>query len=49
MGERLMPPVDELFSPHFASWWRNLFENPVTVQFDHRVLVRPSLPVRGRC
>lgn len=47
MGGRLAPPTDELFSPAYAKyadksdiWWRNLFENPTTVQFDHRVLVR---------
>lgn len=45
MGGRLAPPTDELFSPEYAKnpdksdkWWRNLFENPTTVQFDHRVL-----------
>ncbi|GLB33498.1 putative cytochrome oxidase assembly protein [Lyophyllum shimeji] len=45
MGGRLAPPADELFSPLYAKspdasdlWWRNIFENPTTVQFDHRVL-----------
>ncbi|KNZ79191.1 Electron transfer protein 1, mitochondrial [Termitomyces sp. J132] len=45
MGGRLMPPADELLSPSYAKsadksdlWWRNIFENPTTVQFDHRVL-----------
>ncbi|KAF9534963.1 cytochrome oxidase assembly [Crepidotus variabilis] len=45
MGGRLAPPSDELFSPNYAKnpdksdlWWRNIFENPTTVQFDHRVL-----------
>ncbi|KAG6866507.1 hypothetical protein C0991_003051 [Blastosporella zonata] len=45
MGGRLAPPSDELFSPIYAKsedksdlWWRNIFENPTTVQFDHRVL-----------
>ncbi|KAG6833835.1 hypothetical protein H0H87_011769 [Tephrocybe sp. NHM501043] len=45
MGGRLAPPADELFSPAYAKsgdksdlWWRNIFENPTTVQFDHRVL-----------
>ncbi|KAF8165061.1 COX15/CtaA family [Crassisporium funariophilum] len=45
MGGRLSPPADELFSPMYAKnpdksdmWWRNIFENPTTVQFDHRVL-----------
>ncbi|KAJ3532924.1 hypothetical protein NM688_g7350 [Phlebia brevispora] len=45
MGGRLAPPADELFSPDFAKkpdgsdlWWRNILENPTTVQFDHRCL-----------
>ncbi|KAL0580785.1 Cytochrome c oxidase assembly protein cox15 [Marasmius crinis-equi] len=45
MGGRLAPPRDELMSSEYAKkadgsdkWWRNIFENPVTVQFDHRVL-----------
>ncbi|KAH9037696.1 hypothetical protein EDB84DRAFT_1560528 [Lactarius hengduanensis] len=42
MGGRLAPPLDELLSPSYADGgkgtWRNLFENPTTVQFDHRVL-----------
>ncbi|KAG6899770.1 hypothetical protein C0993_006996 [Termitomyces sp. T159_Od127] len=45
MGGRLVPPTDELFSSAYAKsadkldlWWRNIFENPTTVQFDHRVL-----------
>lgn len=46
MGGRLAPPSDELFSKAYAKrpdgsdlWWRNIFENPTTVQFDHRCLV----------
>jgi cytochrome c oxidase assembly protein subunit 15 len=46
MGGRLAPPMDDLFSSAYARktdgsdiWWRNIFENPTTVQFDHRVLV----------
>lgn len=46
MGEHLFPPKDELFSPFYAKkadksdlWWRNLFENPSTVQLNHRCLV----------
>ncbi|KAF8901635.1 electron transfer protein 1 [Gymnopilus junonius] len=45
MGGRLAPPTEELFSPEYAKssdksdkWWRNIFENPTTVQFDHRLL-----------
>jgi len=46
MGDGLAPPKDELLSPSYAKRadksdiWRNFFENPTTVQFDHRVLVR---------
>ncbi|KAL0070960.1 Cytochrome c oxidase assembly protein cox15 [Marasmius tenuissimus] len=49
MGGRFAPPKDELMSAAYAKsadgsdkWWRNLFENPVTVQFDHRVLAMTS-------
>ena len=45
MDGRLAPPLDELLSPSYANagdggkgTWRNVFENPTTVQFDHRVL-----------
>lgn len=45
MGGRLSPPADELFDPAYAKkedksdlWWRNILENPTTVQFDHRCL-----------
>jgi heme a synthase len=46
MDGRLAPPLSELLSPHYSdgaensngSLWRNLFENPTTVQFDHRML-----------
>jgi len=45
MGGRLAPPREELMNPVYARkedqsdmWWRNLLENPTTVQFDHRVL-----------
>ncbi|KAF9224321.1 COX15-CtaA-domain-containing protein, partial [Gyrodon lividus] len=45
MGGRIAPPTNELFSPAYAKgvdgsdiWWRNIFENPTTVQFDHRLL-----------
>ena len=46
MGGRLSPPTDELFDPAYAKqedksdlWWRNILENPITVQFNHRCLV----------
>lgn len=45
MGGRLVPPRSELLSPFYAkkedhsdTWWRNIFENPTTVQFNHRLL-----------
>lgn len=56
MGGNLIPPTEELFSDFYARkpektdrWWRNMLENPTTVQFDHRVLVRPlpPLPIAG--
>lgn len=45
MGGRIVPPTDELMDPRYAKsgddlWWRNIFENPVTAQFDHRLFVR---------
>lgn len=50
MGGQLIPPRDELLNPAYATrsdksdlWWRNLLENPTTVQFDHRVLVCGAL------
>jgi heme A synthase len=53
MGGRLSPPKDELFDPAYAKkedrsdlWWRNVLENPITVQFNHRCLVRSFLFVR---
>ena len=45
-GGRLSPPKGELFDPAYAKkddksdlWWRNVLENPITVQFNHRCLV----------
>lgn len=45
MGEGLAPPKEELLDPKFSKdperkdlVWRNMLENPVTAQFDHRVL-----------
>lgn len=46
MGESLAPPKSELLDPNYASdksssfnvFWKNMLENPVTVQFNHRVL-----------
>lgn len=55
MGGRLAPPADELFSTAYAKntdhsdlWWRSLFENPTTVQFDHRLLVS-DFKVQSNC
>jgi heme a synthase len=45
MGGRMAPPLDEMFAATYAKnadssdLWRNIFENPTTVQFTHRVLV----------
>ncbi|KDE09313.1 hypothetical protein MVLG_00629 [Microbotryum lychnidis-dioicae p1A1 Lamole] len=44
MGGRLVPAKSELIDDHYArksdksDMWRNIFENPTTVQFDHRLL-----------
>ena len=44
MGGKIVPDADELFDKRYAKsdsdlWWRNIFENPVTAQFDHRLFV----------
>ncbi|HLH95288.1 MAG TPA: COX15/CtaA family protein [Xanthobacteraceae bacterium] len=36
MEGRFVPPSAQLFFNE--PWWRNFFENPLTVQFDHRML-----------
>lgn len=45
MGTGFVPPTKEMFDPFYSHtgdqsdlWWRNMLENPTTVQFDHRVL-----------
>lgn len=47
MGDSLIPPTTELFDPHYnkanpdSNWslfWRNMLENPSTVQLNHRIL-----------
>ena len=45
MGLGFTPPKFELFSDFYARrvdhsdlWWRNMLENPSTVQLDHRIL-----------
>ncbi|KAI8070999.1 cytochrome oxidase assembly protein-domain-containing protein [Gongronella butleri] len=47
MGEGFIPPTQELWSDHYVKpndkgKWRNLLENPTTVQFDHRTLAETS-------
>ncbi|KAL7317105.1 Cytochrome c oxidase assembly protein cox15 [Mucor circinelloides] len=47
MGEGIVPPSDELWSdryvkPNDNGKWRNLLENPTTVQFDHRTLAETT-------
>ena len=55
MGGRLSPPADELFDPVYAKkedksdMWRNILENPVTVQFNHRCLVSCFRFAHARC
>lgn len=43
MGDSIVPPLEEMYDIRYAKkadgsdkWWRNVFENPTTVQFDHR-------------
>ena len=36
MDGHLIPPLDQLAAAR--PWWRNLFENALTVQFDHRMI-----------
>jgi cytochrome c oxidase assembly protein subunit 15 len=45
MGEGFAPPRSELFSKFYSRkedgsdiWWRNMLENPSTVQLNHRIL-----------
>lgn len=45
MGENWFPSSRELMDPQFARkednsdiWWRNMLENPTTVQLNHRIL-----------
>ncbi|KAG2182412.1 hypothetical protein INT43_007342 [Umbelopsis isabellina] len=47
MGEGIVPPKNELWSNHFVKpgdngKWRNLLENPTTVQFDHRTMAETT-------
>ncbi|GAA5833221.1 hypothetical protein JCM3766R1_005445 [Sporobolomyces carnicolor] len=45
MGDGLSPGMGELYKDFYSrkedksdKWWRNMFENPTTAQFDHRML-----------
>ncbi|EMC99569.1 hypothetical protein BAUCODRAFT_29942 [Baudoinia panamericana UAMH 10762] len=45
MGQGLLPPKREMFDPFYSHTpsrndliWRNMFENPVLAQLDHRIL-----------
>ncbi|KAF3223103.1 Cytochrome c oxidase assembly protein cox15 [Orbilia oligospora] len=50
MGTGLAPPVSELLDPFYSREppphndlvWRNMLENPTTVQLDHRILATTS-------
>ncbi|KAI9842882.1 MAG: Cytochrome c oxidase assembly protein cox15 [Thelocarpon superellum] len=50
MGTGFAPPSAELFSDFYSRqpdhsdlWWRNMLENPSTVQLDHRILATTTL------
>ncbi|KAF3905212.1 hypothetical protein ABW21_db0201163 [Orbilia brochopaga] len=53
MGEGLTPPKEELLDPFYSREppphndlvWRNMLENPSTVQLDHRILATSSFIV----
>jgi cytochrome c oxidase assembly protein subunit 15 len=36
MDGNFIPPLSQLFT--MSPWWKNLFENVMTVQFDHRMI-----------
>jgi cytochrome c oxidase assembly protein subunit 15 len=45
MGQNILPPKREMLDPFYSHvpdqsdlWWRNMLENPVLVQLDHRIL-----------
>lgn len=50
MGTKLTPPSSELWDRFYSRrpdgrdiWWRNMLENPSTVQLDHRILASTTL------
>lgn len=52
MGVGLTPPTTELFSDFYSHrpdrsdrWWRNMLENPSTVQLEHRILATTTFSV----
>ena len=52
MGTGYMPPAKEMMDPFYSHaadgsdlWWRNLLENPTTVQFQHRVMALSTFSV----
>lgn len=52
MGTGLTPPKSELFSETYSRrddrsdlWWRNMLENPATVQLNHRILAMTTFTV----
>ncbi|KAL3421751.1 cytochrome c oxidase assembly protein cox15 [Phlyctema vagabunda] len=52
MGVGLAPPKSELFDKFYSRkedesdlWWRNMLENPSTVQLDHRILATTTFTV----
>ncbi|RDW75301.1 cytochrome c oxidase assembly protein COX15 [Coleophoma cylindrospora] len=52
MGKGFAPPKSELFDKFYSRkedgsdiWWRNMLENPSTVQLDHRILATTTFTV----
>jgi cytochrome c oxidase assembly protein subunit 15 len=52
MGQNILPPKREMLDPFYSHvpdqsdlWWRNMLENPVLVQLDHRVLATTTFTV----
>ncbi|KAI9742985.1 MAG: Cytochrome c oxidase assembly protein cox15 [Claussenomyces sp. TS43310] len=50
MGNGLAPPKNELWDKFYSRkddgsdlWWRNMLENPSTVQLDHRILAMTTV------
>ncbi|TIA87245.1 hypothetical protein E3P99_03276 [Wallemia hederae] len=50
MGTGITPPAAELWDARYAQnedgsdlWWRNMLENPSTVQMDHRIMATTTL------